>query len=171
MSFTENLIQEFELESAITRRVLERVPADKLTWKPHPKSMSIGELALQVAEESGILAPTALAGGIDFGEQVNVRHPKNLAEILDVHDTGVKTVVNGLRQLGDAGLRRSWAAAINGAPSVPNAASVRRVIRFHRGELSMYLAVLDVIAPSISRPSADEASTVPAAAATATATA
>jgi uncharacterized damage-inducible protein DinB len=163
MSLIENLIQEFERESATTRRVLERVPADKLTWKPHPKSMSIGELALHIAEEPAALAPTALTGGIDFGKHVSVRQPATASEILGNHDAGVMIVTNVLRQLGDAGLQRTWNATINGAPyfSVPLAAFVRNVllnhIYHHRGQLSVYLRLLDVPVPAIYGPSADEA--------------
>jgi hypothetical protein len=80
MSFIENLIHEFQHESAITRRVLERVPADNLTWKPHAKSMSIGELALHIPHELKILAPTVLAGGYDFGTHVGVRQPASADE-------------------------------------------------------------------------------------------
>ena len=146
MSLTENLIQEFELESAVTRRVLEGVPPDKLTWQPYPRSMSIGELAVLVAKESGILGPTALTGGVDLGKHVCVRQPNDLAEILDMHDAGVESVVNGLRQLGDSGLERNWSATINGARS---SANVRKVIRHHRELLSVYLTLLDAPAPDL----------------------
>jgi len=146
MSLTENLIQEFELESAVTRRVLEDVPGDRLTWKPYPGSLSIGELAVLVARESGILGPTALTGGIDSGTDVCVRQPNDLAEILDMHDAGVESVVNGLRQLGDSGLERNWSATIRGARS---SANVRKVIRHHRELLLVYLALLDAPAPHL----------------------
>ena len=163
MSLIENLIQEFERESATTRRVLERVPTDKLAWKPHPKSMSIGELALHIAEEPAVLAPTALTGGVDFGKHAVVRQPETAGEILGTHDAGVVIVTNVLRQLGDAGLQRTWNATMNGAPyfSVPVAAFVRNVlmnhIYHHRGQLSVYLRLLDVPVPAIYGPSADEA--------------
>ena len=52
MSMTQAILQEFETEAKTTRRVLERVPTDKLSWKPHPKSMSLGTLALHVATDA-----------------------------------------------------------------------------------------------------------------------
>lgn len=168
MTLIDQLIQEYELESAITRRVLERVPANKLTWKPHSKSMSIGELALHIAEEAGALAPSALQGGVDFAKHVPVRQPKTTAEILSTHDAGVQTVVKVLRQLGDAGMQKTWAATMNGAPyfSVPTGGFVRRVLLnhtyHHRGQLTVYLRLLDVPVPAIYGPSADETPSVPA---------
>src|ERR1044072_4035573 len=144
MSLTENLIQEFELESAVPRGVLEAVPGARLTWQPYPRSLSMGELAVLVATESGILAPTPLTGGIDPGKHVSVRQPNDLAEVLDTHDAGVESVVTGLRQLGDSGLERNWSATINQART---SANVRKVIRQHRELLLVYLALLDAPAP------------------------
>ena len=56
MSMTAAMLQEFEVEAKTTRRVLERVPNDKLAWKPHPKSMSIGHLALHIAASPAVIA-------------------------------------------------------------------------------------------------------------------
>jgi len=75
MSLASELIQEFRAEAVTTRRVLERVPADRLTWKPHPKSMTAGELALHVASEPGALVETAHAGGVEFGAHHPVAAP------------------------------------------------------------------------------------------------
>src|SRR5262252_6005641 len=69
MSMTQAMLQEFDNEAKTTRRVLERVPADKLSWKPHPKSMSLGALALHVASSPGVITgwcaedETNFAGG------------------------------------------------------------------------------------------------------------
>ena len=175
MSFIEALIQEFERESATTRRVLERVPADKLTWKPHSKSMTIGELALHIAEEPAVLAPTALTGGVDFGKHSGVRQPATAAEIVAAHDASVRSVTSVLHRIGDDGLQRMWKATINGAPyfAIPTGAFVRTVILnhmyHHRGQLTVYLRLLDVPVPSIYGPSADERSPMAAPAAAASA--
>jgi uncharacterized damage-inducible protein DinB len=164
MSFIENLIHEFQHESAITRRVLERVPADNLTWKPHAKSMSIGELALHIPHELKILAPTVLAGGYDFGTHVGVRQPASADEVLTTLNEAENVVASTLRQLGDEGLQRTWNATFKGAPyfSIPAAAFVRTVLLnhtyHHRGQLSVYLRLLDIPVPAIYGPSADEAS-------------
>jgi uncharacterized damage-inducible protein DinB len=162
LSLTDQLIQEFEHEATTTRRVLERVPTDRLTWRPHPKSMSLGELALHVAAEPGALAPTALTGTIDFAKHVGVSQPTTTDEILAAHDEGVSTVTKVLRTLGDSGLQQPWTATFNGTPmtTVPRAAFVRRALLshtyHHRGQLSVYLRLIDVPVPSIYGPSADE---------------
>src|SRR5690349_13573031 len=101
MSLIENLIQEFQREAATTRRVLERVPADKLTWKPHQKSMSIGELAMHVAWEPGTLAGYLPVGTVDFVKHGREPKPESLAEILAMHDKSVASAVDTLRSVGD----------------------------------------------------------------------
>ena len=60
------ILQEFELESVTTRRVLERVPTDQLTWKPHPKSRSLGHLALHVAIGPGLISQWALQDSMEM---------------------------------------------------------------------------------------------------------
>src|SRR5439155_20322088 len=66
MSLTDAILKEFEMECATTRRVLERVPDDRLTWKPHPKSMSLGELALHLASSPGAIGEWGLVDTMDF---------------------------------------------------------------------------------------------------------
>ena len=162
MSLIEQIIQEFQYEAATTRRVLERVPADKLTWTPHPKSMSLGDLALHVASEPAALAHALPAGTIDFQNHVNATGPRSTAEILEVHDDGVRAVTAILRQIGDAGLAQPFNAMMGGSPyfSVPKGAFIRRAvlnhIYHHRGQLSVYLRLIDVPVPAIYGPSADE---------------
>src|SRR6476646_399776 len=104
MSLSAALLQEIEAEGKTTRRVLERVPADKLTWKPHQKSMSLGELAMHIAKEPAHFAQAALGDGFDFGgEHPGNPQPKTTAEILATHDQGLTTVKSAINQLGDAG--------------------------------------------------------------------
>jgi len=162
MSLVSALIEEFQAEAAITRRVLERVPDDRLTWKPHPKSMTAGELALHVAFEPGALVETARRGGVDFGAHQSSAAPRSVNHILAVHDASVERVVTVLTELGESGLQRTWTATINGTPirTLSNAGFVRTVVMnhtyHHRGQLSVYLRLLDVAVPPIYGPSADE---------------
>jgi uncharacterized damage-inducible protein DinB len=163
MSLTAALLQEIESEGKTTRRVLERVPADKLSWKPHQKSMSIGELALHIAKEPGHFAEAALGDGLDFGgEHPGNPQPQTTDEILAVHDKGLVTVKNAVNQLGDAGLQQMWTAKMNGATlmTMPKAGLMRMIVMnhiyHHRGQLSVYLRMLDVPVPSIYGPSADD---------------
>ena len=66
MSATAAILQEFEQECKTTRRVLERVPSDKLTWKPHAKSMSLGQLALHVAMAPAFITGWATQDSVEF---------------------------------------------------------------------------------------------------------
>jgi uncharacterized damage-inducible protein DinB len=161
MSAIEAFTREFENEAATTRRVLERVPNDKLTWKPHPKSMSLGELALHTAGAPSVICGWACAGETTFtGEKTPA--PSSTAEILAAHDAGVQAVKDGLASIGDEGLSAMWTAKAGGATlmQMPKAALVRALMLnhwiHHRGQLSVYLRLLDVSVPSIYGPSADE---------------
>jgi uncharacterized damage-inducible protein DinB len=158
------ILRELEQENATTRRVLERVPEDKLSWKPHPKSMSLGELALHVAMSPGYIASNwalqdvVQVGGGDGG----LPTPGSTKEILNAHDESAAKTREALGQLGDEGLHKSWKAEANGMTvfAMPKAALVRSIVLnhtyHHRGQLSVYLRLLDVPVPSIYGPSADE---------------
>ena len=158
------ILGELETETATTRRVLERVPSDKLTWKPHPKSMSLGELALHVAMSPGYIAEGwACQDTIDFGKGGGKpAEPTSTQEILAAHDDSVQKTKSALAKIGDDGLRQQWTATMNGATvfHMPKGALVRTIVLnhtyHHRGQLSVYLRLLDVPVPSIYGPSADE---------------
>ena len=161
---TQAFIQEFDQEAATTRRVLERVPQDRLTWKPHPKSMSLGTLALHVASSPAFIAEWAVQDKIEMsGSMEESPEPKTTAEILAAHDEGVKKTKDALTAIGDAGMMKDWklttkeGATIMGMPKV---ALVRAIVMnhtyHHRGQLSVYLRLIDVPVPSIYGPSADE---------------
>ena len=161
MSMINAVLAEFDNEAKTTRKVLERVPADKLNWQPHPKSMSLGVLALHVAGAPGVVSGWCVEDVTEFkGEKPPV--PASTADILAAHDKGVKTVRDNLTKLGDEGLGKSWSATAGGNTlmTMPKAALVRAIVMnhwiHHRGQLSVYLRLLDVPVPSIYGPSADE---------------
>jgi len=161
MSMTAAFLKEFDNEASTTRRVLERVPADKLGWKPHPKSMSLGELALHVAASPGVIAGWCTQDETQFtGEKLP--EPTSAEQILAAHDKGVQTVKDSLTTVGDEGLKSMWTAKAGGATlmAMPKSALVRAIVLnhwiHHRGQLSVYLRLLDVPVPSIYGPSADE---------------
>ena len=164
MSMTAAMLQEFENEAKTTRRVLERVPPDKLTWRPHPKSMSLGELALHVAMSPGYIAENwACQDSRDFGKGGGKPpEPTSTQEIVAAHDEGVIKTKNALAKIGDAGLSEPWTATMNGATvfNMSKAVLIRSLVMnhtlHHRGQLSVYLRLLDVPVPSIYGPSADE---------------
>jgi len=161
MSMTNALLQEFENEAGTTRRVLERVPEDKLSWKPHPKSMSLGVLALHVAASPGVICGWADEGVTQFKGEASPT-PSSTDEILAAHDKSVTTSKEILGRLGDEGLQGTWTGKAGEATlmTMPKAALVRTIVMnhwiHHRGQLSVYLRLLDVPVPSIYGPSADE---------------
>jgi uncharacterized damage-inducible protein DinB len=161
MSMTVALLQEFENEAGTTRRVLERVPSDKLGWKPHPKSMSLGVLALHVAASPGVICGWANEDETQFKGEPSPT-PASTDEILAAHDKSVKVSKEILGKLGDEGLQKMWSgkAAGNTLMTMPKATLVRAIVMnhwiHHRGQLSVYLRLLDVAVPSIYGPSADE---------------
>ena len=161
MSMITALLQEFENEAITTRRVLERVPADKLEWRPHPKSMSLGVLALHVAASPGVICGWAAEDITQFkGDPTPT--PASTDEILAAHDQSVTASKDILGKIGDAGLERIWTgkAGDKTVMAMPKAALVRAIVMnhwiHHRGQLSVYLRLLDVPVPSIYGPSADE---------------
>jgi uncharacterized damage-inducible protein DinB len=155
------LIQEFEAEAKTTRRVLERVPSDKLTWTPHARSMSLGRLAMHLASAPSLISAWPIADRFEFtGDPTPV--PTSTEQIVAAHDNGVEKVKANLEKIGDAGLGVSW-TAVAGSKTVmtmPKAALLRALLMnhtyHHRGQLSVYLRLLDVPVPPIYGPSADE---------------
>jgi uncharacterized damage-inducible protein DinB len=161
MSITAAILKEFDSEGATTRRVLERVPTDKLSWKPHVKSMSLGELALHTATVPGHICSWVKTDEFAF---TGGRPPlaASTAEILAAHDASVQQAKEIVGGLGDAGLAANWKGIAGGKQifEMPKAAVVRNIALnhwyHHRGQLSVYLRLLDVPVPSIYGPSADE---------------
>lgn len=155
------LIQELELEAARTRRVLERVPTDKLTWAPHAKSMNIGKLAMHIAVVPGRLSGWILADEFTFSPNPSPE-PASTEQILAAHDASIAEAKQNLTTVGDAGLPTMWTAKMGDKVlmTMPKSALVRTLVLnhwyHHRGQLSVYLRLLDVPVPSIYGPSADE---------------
>jgi len=154
---------EFREEAKTTRRVLERVPASKLSWRPHVKSMSLGQLALHVATTpSGILAMLQKTEHEMNLSNMRVEEPKSVDEILAALDQSVKEAGAYLDGLSDDEARATWTLKSNGRTLLtkPRMDVVRMImlshVYHHRGQLSVYLRLLDVPVPSIYGPSADD---------------
>src|SRR6187431_2624449 len=107
------LVQEFEAEARTTRRVLERVPSDKLTWSPHTKSMSLGKLAMHLATAPGAISGWPLQDQYEFKGDPSPL-PTSTDQIVAAHDQGVQTVKANLQKIGNAGLGTSWSASAGG---------------------------------------------------------
>src|SRR5262245_31509227 len=122
----EELIQEFEQEAKTTRRVLERVPSDKLAWAPHTKSMSLGRLAMHLAAAPAAISSWPVADQFEFtGDPTPVA--TSTADIVAMHDSGVQRVKENLQKIGDGGLGKAWTASAGGKTlmSMPKAACLR----------------------------------------------
>src|SRR4051794_37665091 len=128
MGMTDAFVQEIDHEGATTRRVLERVPADRFSWRPHPKSMSLGELAMHVAQVPSHISSWAVEDTFNFGSMSgHEAGPTSTEQILTAHDEGLTKAKDILRNLGDAGMQRTWQATMNDTPmfAMPKAALVR----------------------------------------------
>lgn len=164
MKLSDALIAEFTHESATTRKLLERLPEDKLGWKPHAKSMSLGDLATHIAHIPEWSQTVVNDDAFDMGtSDMEVPKPDTRRGILDYFDKsveGFKSVVSGK---SDEQLFQPWKLLKDGQTvlELPRAACIRSFILshgiHHRGQLSVYLRLNDVPLPSIYGPSADEA--------------
>jgi uncharacterized damage-inducible protein DinB len=157
------LFAELDQEAATTRRVLERVPDNRLAWKPHAKSMSLGQLALHVATIPGAVAKLLTSDGLDMGG-VSFEQPaaKSASELLPALDESIKTAKEVLTGLNDHKAMATWKLTRAGKElfAAPRIGVARTIMLnhwyHHRGQLSVYLRLLDVPVPSIYGPSADE---------------
>jgi uncharacterized damage-inducible protein DinB len=154
---------EIEQEAATTRRVLERVPADKLTWKPHPRSMSLGQLAMHVATIPAGICTIAQVDEFEVNpSNFNPPVPKSSEEILAALDTSVRTAQEYLSGVTESSAMGMWRAKVNGKEvmAMPRVAMLRSIMLnhwyHHRGQLSVYLRLLEIPVPTIYGPSADE---------------
>jgi len=164
MAMVDALLPEFDHEMTVTRKVLERVPADKLAWKPHAKSMSLGELAQHVATIPMWGHMTLTQPELDVAGQPPLPPAASRTELLAGFDQRVKETRAALTGKSDAELMAPWALKRGGQTifSMPKASVWRSFVLshlvHHRGQLSVYLRLNDVAVPSIYGPSADEGS-------------
>jgi uncharacterized damage-inducible protein DinB len=161
MSIAQALLAELEQESQTTRRVLERVPHAHLGWKPHPKSMSLGQLALHVAVVPGNVAELVARDSI---EAPNFVQPEaaSAAELVPALETSVTKARQHLGALSDAAMGETWRMTRDGSEvlAMPRVAFARAIMLnhwyHHRGQLLVYLRLLNVPVPSVYGPTADE---------------
>lgn len=167
MSIAQELFQEFEIQAPITKRFLERLPNEKLLWKPHEKSMTAGQLAYHLASVPGSVVrfvQSNPAPAPDFSEPASrFRQPATVLEILETFDGSIAAVRELLPKFGDSAMREAW-RMVAGAHEVlaqPRAQFLRDVMLNHwyqhRGQFSVYLRLLNLAVPASWGPSADEA--------------
>src|SRR6266568_2368923 len=103
------MLSEFREEAVITKRILERIPADKLSWKPHSKSMSLGQLANHIATVPGRLARITQQDGFDVSQgSFDPPSPKNMQEIHAAFEDSVRDAEECLSGMTDQKARGSW---------------------------------------------------------------
>jgi len=164
MSLCESLAAEMRQEAKTTRRLLERVPEASFGWKPHEKSMTLGRLAAHVAELPELVIPALTQPELDFASgQFKPFNPTSTAELLEKFDRNIEAAAGLLEKQPDDNMGENWKLRSGDHVlfEMPRALVVRFVglnhVVHHRGQLSVYLRLLDVPLPSIYGPSADEA--------------
>ena len=162
---TKTTLGEFENEAAKTRTLLERVPMAKASWKPHPKSMTLGRLAQHVAELWGWLGPTFAGDELDIGDPAAFagrKMPATSEELMALFETSVSQGREALHNASDTSLGDAWTLRSKEQVllTLPRGAVMRGMcmnhIYHHRGQLTVYLRLLDVPIPGMYGPSADE---------------
>ena len=166
MPISQMLLPEFDQEFANTRKMLERVPEAKLSWKPHPKSMSMGELATHIAEVPGWMGVTIQQDSFDIappgGPAYQRPDVKSHKEILDLFDKNMPVARGALAAATDEQLMSNWTMLRGGQKmfSMPKLAVLRSFLLnhnvHHRAQLSVYLRLNDIAVPGMYGPSADE---------------
>lgn len=160
MTIAQSLLTELDHEMAATRRLLERVPSDKGPWKPHAKSFPLGHLAQLVSSMPGWMTRTIRGIDIDLtkGPGYSFEKTETLVAEFDRH---VREVREALSSAKDEDFDLMWSLKMGDRTlfSAPRGVVVRQHISHlvhHRGQLTVYLRLIDVPIPSMYGPTADE---------------
>jgi len=163
MSMAKGLLGEFDMEMASTRRMLERLPEDKLEWKPDPKSMSMGRLAAHVAEMPGWGALTMNSDELDFSKgEYKPGVASSRAEALKILEESAGAARAAIEKASDADFMKPWTLRSGDQVffTLPKIAVLRGMVMnhtiHHRGQLSVYYRLTGVPVPALYGPSADE---------------
>ena len=162
MKIIDALLAELEQEADTTRRVLERIPQSHLSWRPHPKSMSLGQLALHVATVPGNVAELAAIDTISEQPAFVQPEAKTTDELVPSLVDSVAKAKRALGSFDDGKMAATWRLQSGGRDILvmPRVAFVRAIMLnhwyHHRGQLLVYLRLLDQSVPSVYGPTADE---------------
>jgi len=153
---------EIDQEAATTRRLLERVPEGQLAWQPHPKSMTLGQLALHVAQTQGRVVDAASASTMEAPDFRSRPSAETKSQLLSEFDASVAHAKEVINRWDDAAANADLTLTKDGKVlmALTRLGFIRAIgmnhLYHHRGQLSVYLRLLDVPLPSIYGPSADE---------------
>ncbi len=163
MSLAQAFLAEFDHECKGTRKMLERVPEDKFPWKPHHKSMSLAHLTGHIAEMPGWAASVMGTEELDFAKMGHYKPtvPETHEELLAAFDKNVGDFKQAMADQSDESFLVTWTLR-NGEhviTSMPRVSAIRGFVLshtyHHRGQLSVYLRLLDVPLPQVYGPTAD----------------
>lgn len=160
MSFADTFLAEFDTEMAATRRVIERVPSEKAEWRPHIKSFPLGHLAQLVAIIPGWWVGTLREDFLDLKAAGSYSY-ESTETLLATFDLLVEQARDAIRATTDASLDEPWELRMGAEVlmTMPRGAVARQNmshLAHHRGQLTVYLRLLDIPVPSIYGPTADE---------------
>jgi uncharacterized damage-inducible protein DinB len=165
MGLSEGLLAEFDQEMVSARKTLERIPEDKLTWKPHEKSMGLGRLAGHLAELPGLGVKVVEVDSLDFANRPAGQKPlvaESQKHVLEIFDKNVAQLRKGIAATGDADWSKNWTLSAGEKKFYdgPRIGALRRMVLnhmiHHRAQLGVYLRLNGVAVPSVYGPSADE---------------
>src|SRR2546425_2167291 len=132
MRLVDSILMEIDQEAQTTKRVLDRIPEDKLAWKPHPKAFSLGQLALHIASVPGSVAAAAVP---DSMEAPNFSQPerKSRQEVLDTFSKSLTSAKDTLKKMDDARLMATWKLTKHGKVlmSIPRIRFIRSILMNH----------------------------------------
>jgi uncharacterized damage-inducible protein DinB len=162
MKTSEALLPEFDQEMANTRKVLERVPEDKLGWKPHVKSFTMGRLATHVATLPSWVNMTMAHDKLDVSQPFKAPQPTTNKELLDIFDKAAMEARAIIASSEDNTFLQPW-SLMNGSIelfTMPKIAVLRSFVMnhliHHRAQLCVYLRLNDLPLPGLYGPTADE---------------
>ena len=160
MTFAETLLPEFDQEMASTRKAIERVPTDKGAWKPHPKSFPLGHLTQLIATMPGWITNMATKTELDLAGSPGYSL-QSTEDLLATFDKRVAEARAALAAAKDSDFDVSWSLKHGDRVLWTSArrATIRSTINHlihHRGQLTVYLRLIDVPVPSMYGPTADE---------------
>lgn len=164
LTFSQLFLPELKAEADITRRFIQRLPDDKLHWKPHDKSHTAGILALHIAQIPDQISAAAQVEvfALDQAASAPFAQPQSVSQILHTFDTGLAAAEKRLAAMPDADYQSLWTATLAGKPvmALPKHVMLRTILFshtcHHRGQLGVYLRLLGLAVPYAYGPSADE---------------
>ena len=166
MRISELYLLEFDNEMNTARKTLERIPEDKLSWKPHEKSMPLGRLAGHVAELAGWAIPTIKQDSLDFmppgGQPFQPTIATSRKQVLEIFDKNREMSRAAITEASDEHLMKNWSLMRGGQTlmTMPRVNVLRSFFMnhliHHRAQLGVYLRLNNIPVPSVYGPSADE---------------